>query len=113
MPRLLAIGRGFRYFLEATPLFSTWNAMGISIKREDTERLAREVAKLKGESLADAIHHALEGELVRLEATRKTPAQILADLQPFFARLDALGPGNGKSLKEIEDEMYGEFGEPI
>jgi antitoxin VapB len=87
--------------------------MGISIKREDTERLAREVARLKGESLTDAIHHALEVELERLERTRKTPEQILADLQPFFARLDALGPGNGKSLKEIEDEMYGKFGEPI
>ena len=40
--------------------------MGISIKRDETERLAREVAKLKGESLTDAIHHALEGELNRL-----------------------------------------------
>jgi hypothetical protein len=87
--------------------------MGISIKRDDTERLARELAKLKGETLTDAIHHALEAELARLEAARKTPEQILADLQPFFARLDALGPGNGKSLREIEDEMYGEFGEPI
>jgi len=36
-----------------------------------------------------------------------------AKLAAFFAELDALGPGNGKSLKEIEDEMYGEFGEPI
>lgn len=40
--------------------------MGISIKRDETERLAHEVAKLKGESLTDAIHHALEGELNRL-----------------------------------------------
>jgi antitoxin VapB len=87
--------------------------MGISIKREETERLAREVARLKGESLTDAIHHALESELALLNRARKTPEQILAELQPFFARLDALGPGNGKSLKEIEDEMYGEFGEPI
>jgi hypothetical protein len=87
--------------------------MGISIKRDDTERLAREVARLRGVSLTDAIHHALEKELAGLEAARKTPEQMLADLQPFFAKLDALGPGNGKSLKEIEEEMYGEFGEPI
>ncbi len=87
--------------------------MGISIKRDETERLAREVAKLKGESLTDAIHHALENELARLEHGQKTPTQILAELAPFFAEMDALGPGNGKSLKEIEEEMYGEFGEPI
>ena len=87
--------------------------MGISIKREDTERLAREVARLKGESLTDAIHHALEGELARLGQARKTPEQIDAELKDFFARLDARGPGNGKSLQEIEAEMYGEFGEPI
>jgi hypothetical protein len=87
--------------------------MGISIKREETEKLAREVAKLKGESLTDAIHHALEGELARLEKARKSPEQIKAELDVLFAKLDALGPGNGKSLKEIEEEMYGEFGEPI
>jgi hypothetical protein len=87
--------------------------MGISIKRDETERLAREVAKLKGESLTDAIHHALENELTRLERGQKTREQILAELAPFFAEMDAHGPGNGKSLREIEEEMYGEFGEPI
>ncbi len=87
--------------------------MGISIKREETEKLAREVARLKNESLTDAIHHALQAELARLEQNRKTPEQTRAKLDALFARLDALGAGNGKSLKEIEDEMYGEFGEPI
>lgn len=87
--------------------------MGISIKREETEKLAREVAKLKGESLTDAVHHALEHELARLEKARKSPEQIKAKLDALFAKLDALGPGNGKSLQEIEEEMYGEFGEPI
>ena len=87
--------------------------MGISIKREDTEKLAREVARLKGEGLTDAIHHALEGELARLSHARKTPEEIQAKLDALFAKLDALGPGNGKSLAEIEADMYGEFGEPI
>jgi antitoxin VapB len=87
--------------------------MGISIKREETEKLAREVAKLKGESLTDAIHHALESELARLEKAQKSPDQIRAELAAFFARADARGPGNGKSLQEIEAEMYGEYGEPI
>jgi len=87
--------------------------VGISIKREETEKLAREVARLKGESLTDAIHHALESELARLGHAPKTPEQIAVELKDFFARLDERGPGNGKSLQEIEAEMYGEFGEPI
>ena len=87
--------------------------MGISIKREDTEKLAREVARLKGEGLTDAIHHALEGELARLGKARKSPEQVKVELDILFAKLDALGPGNGRSLQEIEEDMYGEFGEPI
>ena len=88
--------------------------MGISIKRDETEKLAREVAKLKGESLTDAIHHALESELARLEKARKSPEQIEAELTDLFAKLDAYsGPDNGKSREEIEAEMYGEYGEPI
>ena len=87
--------------------------MGISIKREETERLAREVARLKGESLTDAIHHALESELARLDRTRKSPGEIEAELKDFFARIDARGPGNGKSLPQVEADLYGEHGEPI
>ena len=88
--------------------------MGISIKRDETEKLAREVAKLKGESLTDAIHHALESELARLVKDRKSPEQIESELTELFAKLDAYsGPDNGKSHEDIEAEMYGEFGEPI
>ena len=90
--------------------------MGISIKREETEKLAREVARLKGETLTDAIHHALESELERLGSKRKTREQIDAELEVIFAEIDALrklGHDNGKSLEEIEAEMYREYGEPI
>ena len=88
--------------------------MGISIKREDTEKLAREVARLKGESLTDAIHHALEAELERLSPPRQTLDEIDARLEAIFAEIDAYrGPDNGKSREEIEAEMYGEYGEPI
>jgi len=87
--------------------------MGISIKREETERLARQVAKLKNESLTDAIHHALESELARIGQSRKTPQELSRELASLFAKLDALGPGNGKTLAEIEAEMYGPDGEPI
>ena len=87
--------------------------MGISIKRAETERLAREVARLNGESLTDAIHHALEDRLKRLGNTPRSQEQALEELADYFARRDARGPGNGKSLQEIENEMYGEYGEPI
>ncbi|HEY2709818.1 MAG TPA: type II toxin-antitoxin system VapB family antitoxin [Caulobacteraceae bacterium] len=88
--------------------------MGISIKREDTEKLAREVARLKGESLTDAIHHALEGELSRLRGQRRNLSDIDAELDALFVKLDAYsGHDNGKSREEIEAEMYGEHGEPI
>jgi hypothetical protein len=88
--------------------------MGISIKRGETEKLAREVAKLKGESLTDAIHHALEGELSRLRGQRRNLSDIDAELDSLFTKLDAYaGPDNGKSREEIEAEMYGEYGEPI
>jgi len=87
--------------------------MGISIKREETERLARRLARLKDESLTDAIHHALEGELARLDQARKSPLQVEKELVGLFAKLDALGYGNGKSLEEIETEMYGDHGELV
>jgi hypothetical protein len=88
--------------------------VGISIKRDETERLAREVAKLKGESLTDAIHHALEGELARLHSQRRSLNDIDTELDALFMKLDAYrGPDNGKSREEIEAEMYGEHGEPI
>jgi antitoxin VapB len=87
--------------------------MGISIKREETERLARDLARLTGESLTDAIHHALEHELARLGHARKSAEARQADLDAYLARIDARGPGNGKTLSEIEADMYGPFGEPV
>ena len=87
--------------------------MGISIKREDTERLAREVAARRGEGLTETIHHALSEELRRLDLGTPKTDRIDDDLAALFALLDAGGPGNGRTLTEIEAEMYGEFGEPI
>lgn len=80
--------------------------MGISIKREATVQLAREVARLKGESLTDAVHHALEHELARLGHALKSPEARQAELDAYFARSDARGPGNHKTLQQIEAEMY-------
>jgi len=44
--------------------------MPLSIRNKKTEALARLVAKTTGESLTDAIQHALEDRLVRLQGKR-------------------------------------------
>ena len=51
--------------------------MPLSIKNEQTERLARKVAELTGESLTDAIREALAERYERLRRARN--GQSLAD----------------------------------
>jgi antitoxin VapB len=46
--------------------------MALSIRNEHAERLARDVAKESGESLTQAIIHALEERLQRLRSRRNT-----------------------------------------
>lgn len=87
--------------------------MGLSIKREDTERLARRVAASTGESLTDAIHHALEARAAEIFGSGKSEDQIKVEQAAFFAEIDRRGAGNGKSLTDLDAESYGEFGEPI
>ena len=47
--------------------------MGISLKNDKAEKLARQVAAAAGESLTDAIIHALEERLERLKGRRSAP----------------------------------------
>ena len=47
--------------------------MGLSIKNREAERLARAVAAESGESITQAIIHALEAELTRLRGRRRQP----------------------------------------
>ena len=44
--------------------------MALSIRNKKTEELARQVAKTTGESLTEAIQHALEDRLARLRGKR-------------------------------------------
>jgi antitoxin VapB len=64
--------------------------MGISIKNEQTERLARALARETGESLTTAIRRALEERLKRVEG-RRSPADKLALAHAVLRRVDA-GP---------------------
>ncbi len=83
--------------------------MGISIKNERTERLARELAAETGESLTTAITRALEERLARLEG-RRTPADRRALARVVLRRLDALPVLDARSPDEIMG--YDEHGVP-
>lgn len=51
--------------------------MPISIKNPETEELIRRLAQLSGESITEAVHHAVAERVQRLE--RQTPDQALFD----------------------------------
>ena len=87
--------------------------MGISIKRADTERLAREVAAATGESLTEAIHQALAEKVSRLSAAYPLSDAEEAEKRAFFAELDARPRLDPRDWREIEAEMYDEHGQPI
>lgn len=77
--------------------------MALSLKDKETDRLAREVASLTGETLTDAVRTALAE---RLERERRRRGQPTALAQ----RLAALGR-RGASLPDIDprtaDEIMG------
>jgi antitoxin VapB len=57
--------------------------MALSIKTEEADRLARELARLRGESITEAVTVALREQCAR-EKGRRTPAQKMADLEAFL-----------------------------
>lgn len=58
--------------------------MAINIKSADAERLVRELADLTGESITDAIHHAVRERLTR-EKLRK-----LGSVERSWARIERI-----------------------
>lgn len=83
--------------------------MGISIKNERTEKLARELARETGESLTTAIRRALEERLERVEG-RRSPADKLARARAALQRVDALPVLDARTPGEILG--YDEHGLP-
>jgi len=63
--------------------------MAINIKDPETDRLAREVAKIAGETLTDAIRNALQDRLQRL-ASRSAALAKRDKLHEILSRVDAL-----------------------
>lgn len=86
--------------------------MGLSIKRVETERKARAVAERMGVSLTEAVDIALDRTWRELTAD-EAAAERARKREALFSRIRTRGAGDGRSLAEIEAEMYGDAGEPI
>jgi antitoxin VapB len=72
----------------------------LSIKNEQTERLARQVAEAAGESITTAIRHSLEERLARL--TRRGSRSLDAErVREILRRVDALPVLDSRSPDEI------------
>jgi antitoxin VapB len=83
--------------------------MALSIKNDETERLARQVAHETGESLTEAIRKALQERWERLKARRRS--QVLAgQVEDLLRRVDALPTLDSRSADEILG--YDEHGMP-
>jgi len=83
--------------------------MALSLKNEEAERLARQIAAKTGESLTGAIQKALEERWDRLQNQRL--AQVLAgQIDDILRRVDALPTLDSRSADEILG--YDEHGLP-
>ena len=83
--------------------------MALSIKNEDTERLARQVARETGESLAAAIQKALQERWERLKAKRRSHV-LTGQVEEMLRRVDALPTLDSRPEDEILG--YDEHGMP-
>lgn len=76
--------------------------MPLSIKNDETERLAREVAREAGESLTQAIQVSLAERLQRLRQRRRQRI-VTEKLEEILRRVDALPTLDARP----EDEILG------
>lgn len=83
--------------------------MAISIKNEETERLARELARRTGVSMTEAITRALREQLAREEGRRAAP-RIRDELLAIGRRCAALPDLDTRRPEEILG--YDELGLP-
>ncbi|MBB3289361.1 MULTISPECIES: type II toxin-antitoxin system VapB family antitoxin [Rhizobium] len=60
--------------------------MALSIKTEEADRLARELSRLTGETMTDAITQAMRERLERLRAEQETQGDYAARMKAFVRR---------------------------
>ncbi|HWM93288.1 MAG TPA: type II toxin-antitoxin system VapB family antitoxin [Thermoanaerobaculia bacterium] len=80
--------------------------MGVSLKNDKAEKLARQVAAETGESLTDAIIHALEERLERLKGRRSAPdlAQTLMAISRRCSSLPDLDTRDADDILGYDDK---------
>jgi antitoxin VapB len=83
--------------------------MALSIRNPRAEKLAREVAAESGESITEAIIHALEERLIRLKGRRST-TEIADEIMKISLRCRALPEKDQRGADEILG--YDEIGVP-
>ena len=83
--------------------------MALSIKNDETERLARQVARETGESLTEAIQKALQERWERLK-TRQRSHILAGQIEDLLRRVDALPTLDSRPDDEILG--YDEHGVP-
>lgn len=81
--------------------------MGMNIKNETVERLARELAAETGETMTSAVQVALEERLERLRKDRDV-AEKLRRIDEIIARSGPTPPG----LTSDHSDLYGDDGLP-
>jgi len=83
--------------------------MPLSIRNQTAEKLARAVAATTGETLTDAIIHALQERLERVEG-RRCPSDLAQELLTISRRCSALPDYDVRPADEILG--YDETGAP-
>jgi antitoxin VapB len=78
--------------------------MALSLKNDETERLARELAKKTGESLTVAVKIALQERLERHEEARKREGRM--GWLERITKDTAAMMNDGRTTKELFDELY-------
>lgn len=84
------------------------NPMAITIRSAETDRLARELPAITGESITDAVTKALRERLARQRAVDQTTRRRLAALQAMRAALAGKEVADARSDDEITG--YSEYG---
>ena len=75
--------------------------MALSLKDGETDRLAREVAELTGESLTEAVRRALAERLERERLRRDRSTDLAARLRAIGEHCAALPDLDARSAEEI------------
>jgi len=81
--------------------------MGMNIKNEQVQRLAKQLAAETGETMTSAIQHALEKRLERLKRER----DVAEKKRPIQELLDSLPPPPPGVTSDHSD-LYDEWGLP-